>query len=112
MTGRTTLGRSPEALVADGPGGLLDLVDGECTYFSGDGHALLGRGVRRHWLVPQADLRAGWDAAQRWLRAESDRTGRAAVAFVQLPFDRLEPATVRVPEELTWSAPTGWPMPP
>jgi menaquinone-specific isochorismate synthase len=84
------------------PAVLAGAVDDDCAYFEGDGHVLLGRGTRQSWQVSQEEIRAGWDLAQRELRDSG------SVAFVSFPFDRAEPVSVRIPEQVAWAGPDGW----
>lgn len=91
------------------PGRLLsDRITSDSTYFEGAEEVLLARGEQHRWVVPQEDLRAGWDLAERALRSEQETADERWAAFVSLPFDRRQPAIVHIPEELTWWSKDRW----
>jgi isochorismate synthase len=78
----------------------LAALDHDSFYFEGDGHAILGRGLAATHRIQQGELRSGEHDVCAELRA------RRTVAFVTFPYDRQEPAVVRIPEQITWSGPS------
>jgi hypothetical protein len=70
----------------------LAALDHDSFYFEGDGHAILGRGLAATHRIQQGEQRSGEHDVSAELRA------RRTVAFVTFPYDRQEPAVVRIPE--------------